>query len=137
MYLPSLDEAVAALVATVRPGGLISVLTRNQASLAMQAGMSGDLQAAIGSFDACRYTNPLGIENVRADDPGEVRRVLARAGATTIAWYGVILFCAKWCAVEPPPDLAMLVAAEEQAGRRDPYRSVAVMTHTIAAVDGT
>jgi len=132
MYLPSLDEALAALTATARPGGIVSVLTRNRAGLAMRAGMSGDWQGAMDLFDACRYTNRLGIDDVRAHEPQDVRRALAVAGAPMIAWYGVRLFCDHWHAREPPPDLASLIDVEEQAGRRDPYRSVAAMSHTIA-----
>ena len=36
-----------------------------------------------------------------------------------------------------PPDSASLVDAEEEAGRRDPYRSVAALTHTIARTTDT
>ena len=132
MYLPSLDDAATALVAAARPGGLISVLTRNRASLAMRAGMSGDWEEALRSFDADRYTNRLGVDDVRGDDPADVRRALRVTGARTIAWYGVRLFSDHWPDAAPPDDLAMLVDAEEQAGRRDPYRTVAALTHTIA-----
>ncbi len=125
MYLPSLHEPMAVLVATARPGGLVSVLTRNRAGLAMRAGMSGDWRTALDSFDAQRYANRLGIEDVRADDPFEVRQALTAAGAQPVAWYGVRLFCDHWQADVPPPDLDMLVATEEEAGRRDPYRAVA------------
>lgn len=134
MYLPSLHEAAQALVATGRPGALISVLTRNRASLAMRAGMSGDWQAALDSFDACYYTNRLGIDDVRADEPREVQNALAQAGAQTLAWYGVRLFCDHWQAIGPPADMATLVAAEQRAGELDPYRSLAAMTHTLARV---
>ena len=137
MYLASLDGALSALIATARPAGIVSVLTRNRAGLAMRAGMSGDWQSALESFDACRYTNRLGIADVRADDPEEVRHALSKAGVQTLAWYGVRLFCDHWQALDPPPDLADLVAAEEQAGRRDPYRSVAAMTHTIGRTAAT
>jgi len=132
MYLPSLEDAVGALVAAARPGGLLALLTRNSASLAMRAGMCGDWEGAIAAFDAVRYANRLGIDDVRADDPRVVRRALTGAGARTLAWYGVRVFCDHWDAAPPPPDLAVLVAAEEQAGRRDPYRAVAAMTHTVA-----
>ncbi|MBA3748430.1 MAG: methyltransferase domain-containing protein [Solirubrobacterales bacterium] len=132
MYLPALADAIAAVVATARRGGLISVLTRNRASLAMRAGMSADWQAALEAFDARSYTNRLGIDDVRADDPAEVRAALADAGAPTIAWYGVRLFCDHWPDEPAPADADVLVDAEEQAGRRDPYRAVAALTHTIA-----
>lgn len=132
MYLPSLEETVTALVGAACPGGLVSLLTRNQAALAMRAGMSGDWAAALAAFDARRYANRLGIHDVRADDPADVRAALAAAGAVTLVWYGVRLFCDHWAATDPPPDFADLLAAEEEAGRRDPYRSVAALTHTVA-----
>lgn len=71
---------------------------------------------------------------MRADDPLDVRSALTVAGAQTLAWYGVRLFSDHWQAVDQPLDLTRLIAAEEQAGRRDPYRAVAAMTHTIARV---
>ena len=132
MYLPSLGEAVKALIATARPDGLLSILTRNRAGIAMRAGMSGDWSSALDAFDARTYTNRLGIEDARAHDPTEVRRALVDHGADTVAWYGVRLFCDPWPTAEPPPDVDKLIAAEDQAGRRDPYRSLAALTHTIA-----
>jgi S-adenosylmethionine-dependent methyltransferase len=132
MYLPSLEATVGSLVEAARPGGLVSLVTRNRAGIAMRAGMSGDWHGAIGSFDARQYTNRLGIEAVRADEPGEVVAALAAAGAATRAWYGVRLFCDHWETADLPPDFADLLDAEEEAGRRDPYRAVAALTHTIA-----
>jgi S-adenosylmethionine-dependent methyltransferase len=133
MYLPAIQPLAAALVSAVRPGGLVSLLTRNRAGIAMRAGMQGDWAAALDGFDATRYTNRLGVEDARADDPEAVRSALAAAGAQTVAWYGVRLFCDHWSNSEAPDDVAALLAAEEQAGRRDPYRGLAALTHTIAA----
>ncbi len=132
MYLPTLEGLIAALAGTARPGGWISLLTRNQAGIAMRAGLSGAWAAALAGFDADRYTNRLGVDSVRADDPARVRAALAQSGATTVEWYGVRLFCDHWDVVPPAADFADLLAAEEEAGRRDPYRSVAALTHTIA-----
>lgn len=134
MYLPSLACTLAALVSACRPGGLISVLTRNRAGIAMRAGMTGDWAGAVDAFDARTYDNRLGIQSVRADDPAEVREALAAEGATTLAWYGVRLFTDHWGAVKPEQDFLQLLAAEEEAGRRDPYRSVAALSHTLAQV---
>jgi SAM-dependent methyltransferase len=132
MYLPSLNAAVSALVASCRPGGIISLVTRNRAGIAMRAGMTGDWAAAVQGFDARHYSNRLGIENVRADEPGEVQDALTAAGATTLAWYGVRLFTDHWGSERPDRDFLQLLAAEEEAGGRDPYRSLAALTHTIA-----
>ncbi len=132
MYLPSLAETVSALVGAARPGGLVSILTRNRAGIAMRAGMRRDWTAALAGFDARYYTNRLGLEGVRADEPTEVQAALAGAGASTVAWYGVRLFSDHWDSEDPPADLDALLAAEEHAGRRDPYRALAALTHTVA-----
>jgi S-adenosylmethionine-dependent methyltransferase len=132
MYLPSLGDALTALVAAARPGGLLSVLTRNRAGIAMRAGMSGQWPAALEAFDARYYRNRVGIDDVRADEPEEVRLWMERAGATRSAWYGVRLFTDHFGAAETTQDFAALLAAEAEAGRRDPYRTVAALTHTIA-----
>lgn len=132
MYLPSLEDAVAAVVGAVRPGGTVSVLTRNRRAIAMRAGMSGDWAGAVAGFDARHYRNRLGIDDVRADEPEEVERALELAGAEMVAWYGVRLFTDHLGDEEVPADFLSLLAAEAEAGRRDPYRSLAALTHTIA-----
>jgi hypothetical protein len=100
----------------------------------MRAGKMRDWTGALAGFDAVRYTNRLGIEDARADEPAAVRAALSDAGAGTIAWYGVRLFTDHWGDEARPSEFAELLAGEEQAGRRDPYRSLAALTHTIAGV---
>jgi S-adenosylmethionine-dependent methyltransferase len=134
MYLPSLGDTVRALVRSCRPGGLLSLLTRNRSGIAMRAGMKGEWAAALEGFDARSYDNRLGLAAVRADEPSEVRAALAAAGAACTAWYGVRLFSDHWGQEPPGDDFTQLLAAEEEAGRRDPYRSLAALTHTIARV---
>ncbi|HLH99162.1 MAG TPA: hypothetical protein VKV06_00140, partial [Acidimicrobiales bacterium] len=128
-------QGVANLVAAARPGGTVSVLTRNRAGLAMRAGMTGRWADAVRAFDAHTYRNRVGVDDARADEPGEVAAALTSAGATVTAWYGVRLW-SDHLDGEPPagPDLAALLAAEAQAGRRDPYRAVCALTHTLAVV---
>jgi S-adenosylmethionine-dependent methyltransferase len=132
MYLPSLAETARAVAGATRSGGLISLLTRNRAGIAMRAGLTGQWTECIGAFDAHTYDNRLGIESVRADEPGEVQFALRQVGAATVAWYGVRLFTDHWGQEHPGSDFSDLLAAEEEAGRRDPFRSVAALTHTIA-----
>jgi len=137
MYLPSLKGTVAALVAAASPGGLVSLLTRNQAALAMRAGMTKDWAGTLVGFDARRYTNRLEIDDVRADLPSEVQAAFNDIGSMVLAWYGVRLFSDHWETAEVPSDFAGLLAAEEEAGRRDPYRALAALTHTVARTHGT
>lgn len=133
MYLPSLDATVGAVLGAARPGGLVSLLTRNRPAIAMRAGMSGDYAGALAAFDARTYTNHLGVEAVRADEPAEVRAAFAASGADVVAWYGVRLFTDHLPAEAPPPEgIEALLAAEAEAGRRDPYRALTALTHTLA-----
>jgi SAM-dependent methyltransferase len=132
MYLPSLPDAVRALVGLARPGGLVSILTRNQPGIAMRAGMSRRWADAVHGFDADRYTNRLGLADVRADRPEAVQAALSAVGAETVGWYGVRLFTDHWDDEDIPADLDALLDTEEQAGRRDPYRRLTALTHTLA-----
>jgi len=134
MYLSALQPAIDALVALARPEGLLSILTRNQLAIAMRAGMTGKWQEALVGFDATHYTNRLGVVDARADHPSAVRAALEAAGARLEEWYGVRLFTDHWDSAPPPPDLALgrVIAAEAAAGRRDPYRRLAALTHTLA-----
>lgn len=132
MYLPSLDDAVAHLARALRPGGLFSLLTRNRFAIAMRAGMAADWAGAVDGFDARHYRNRLGIEQVRADEPAEVRAAMEAAGLGVQAWYGVRLFTDARPTEPPPADIDAMAAAELESGRRDPYRSVAALTHTLA-----
>jgi S-adenosylmethionine-dependent methyltransferase len=132
MYLPALMDTVRAMAGAARPGALLSLLTRNRAGLAMRAGLAKKWPESIEAFDARTYENRLGIEAVRADEPDEVQAAFHAVGATTVAWYGVRLFTDHWGEETPGRDFPDIVAAEEEAGRRDPFRSVAALTHTIA-----
>ena len=132
MYLPSLAEAVRELVAACRPGGLVSVLSKNRNNLALRAAMAGDWEGAVTAFDRRSYTNRLGVEGARADDPEEVLAALSVAGAEPVAWYGVRLFTDHWRDVESPPEIAAILEAEAEAGRRDPFRRMAALTHVVA-----
>jgi S-adenosylmethionine-dependent methyltransferase len=132
MYLPSLGEAIEELVAAARPGGLVSVLSKNRANLSLRAAMAGDWETALVAFDGRAYTNRLGVQGARCDDPEEVIGALSAAGADTIAWYGVRLFTDHWGDVAPPVEIEIILQAEEEAGRRDPYRRLASATHVIA-----
>lgn len=134
MYLPSLGELVTELVAAARSGGVVSLLTRNRAGIAMRAGMTGHWRAAMDGFDATHYTNRLGIKRARADNPADVQAALEGAGARVIAWYGVRLFTDHFDREVVITDLETVIAAEEQAGQRDPYRTVAALTHTLATI---
>ncbi len=72
------------------------------------------------------------VDHPRADDPDEVVGNLAALGADTFAWYGVQLFTDHWDDFKLSENFESILSAEEQAGRREPYRRLAAATHVVA-----
>ncbi|MGW1156827.1 class I SAM-dependent methyltransferase [Streptomyces sp. NPDC002513] len=129
MYVDEPDPLLAGLARMLAPGGLLSLLVRNGDALALRPGLSGDWDTALASFDTTAYTNRLGLA-VRADRLATLTATLAGIGAPLHAWYGVRLFTDVAPDDTPvPADVEPLLAAEERAGRTDPYRGVAALLH--------
>ncbi|GAA3747173.1 class I SAM-dependent methyltransferase [Streptomyces tremellae] len=131
MYVKQPDALLAGLARMLAPGGLLSLLVRNGDALALRPGYAGDWATALASFDGSSYTNRLGL-TVRADRLADLTRTLEGIAAPLRAWYGVRVFTdgADDTAEAPTGGkLERLLAAEERAGRTDPYRAVAALLH--------
>jgi SAM-dependent methyltransferase len=131
MYVREPDALLAGLARMLAPGGLLSLLVRNGDALALRPGRAGDWQRALTAFDTPSYTNRLGL-TVRADRLAALTATLDGIAAPLSAWYGVRVFTDDAADDTEPPsgtDLDRLLAAEERAGRTDPYRSVAALLH--------
>lgn len=132
MYLTDPDPVLEQLRALVRAGGLVSLLVRNGDALAMRPGLHQDWPGCLAAFDGTGYTNRIGVA-ARADRRGELTARLDRAGFAVTAWYGVRVFTDTAADDAPlPAGLGALLDCEERAGRTDPYRQVAALTHLIA-----
>ncbi|WML84527.1 methyltransferase domain-containing protein [Streptomyces sp. VNUA74] len=129
MYVEEPDPLLAGLARMLAPGGLLSLLVRNGDALAMRPGLHGDWAGALASFDTTAYRNRLGLD-VRADRLATLTARLASIGAPLHAWYGVRVFTdTATHGTALPADLEPLLAAEERAGRTDPYRGIAALLH--------
>ncbi len=129
MYVDEPDPLLAGLGRMLAPGGLLSLLVRNGDALAMRPGLAGDWAGAVAAFDSVGYRNRLGV-NARADRLDALTESLAGIGAPLRAWYGVRVFTDQAPdGAEQPSHLEALLAAEERAGRTDPYRRVAALLH--------
>jgi SAM-dependent methyltransferase len=134
MYFEDPGPLLAALACTVAHGGVVSLLVRNGDALAMRPGLQGDWETARQAFDRPFYDNRIGVA-ARADRLADLTASLAAQGLTVHAWYGVRVFTDLAPSDAPPPEtgeLEALLACEERAGRTDPYRGVAALTHVIA-----
>jgi SAM-dependent methyltransferase len=132
MYVPDPDPLLAALARVLAPGGLLSLLVRNGDALAMRPGLLGDWTTAAAAFGSNAYTNRLGL-TTRADRREPLTATLNGIGVPLRAWYGVRVFTDtasdRASAPQDPRELALLLDAEERAGRMDPYRAVAALLH--------
>ncbi|MFF1283621.1 class I SAM-dependent methyltransferase [Streptomyces sp. NPDC058299] len=141
MYVTEPDPLVAGLGRMLAPGGLLSLLVRNGDAPAMRPGLSGDWAGALAAFDTAAHVprartdadeeTPVRLgTDVRADRLATLSATLDGIAAPLHAWYGVQVFTdtvPDGAAV--PADLQALLAAEERAGRTDPYRGVAALLH--------
>ncbi|MGP4097510.1 methyltransferase domain-containing protein [Nonomuraea sp. KM90] len=133
MYFDDPDPFLADLARMLAPGGLLSLLVRNGDALAMRPGLLGDWEGALRAFGGTGYVNRLGVP-ARADRLGELAGRLAVHGLEVRQWYGVRVFSDTFPDDAPiPENLDDLLAAEERAGRTDPYRGVSALIHLICS----
>jgi len=132
MYLDDPGPFLAALTAVAAPGARLSLLVRNGLALAMRPGLRGDSAAALAAFDRLEYVNRLGIA-ARAHTPAGLDGTCAPLGWRPERWFGVRVFSdhRDEPSTTPGPELDALLAAEREAGRRDPYRQVAALLHLV------
>jgi len=134
MYFADPHPLLSAISQVLVPGGLASVLVRNGDALAMRPGLLGDWATAKAAFDGSSYLNRIGVP-ARADRLGELTTSLGEHGLSMLTWYGVRVFTDAAAVDAPlpgPQELDLVLTCEEIAGRTDPYRGVAALTHVIA-----
>jgi ubiquinone/menaquinone biosynthesis C-methylase UbiE len=131
MYVPDPDALVASLARLARPGGLVSLVAKNAASMATRPALQGDWAAAMAGFDQRHQTNGLGVDTV-AQTLDEIQEMFRASGVEPVAWYGVRLFTDGWVRGTPETDDEDLVMAVElEASRRDPYRQMSRLLHVV------
>ncbi|MGA5553876.1 methyltransferase domain-containing protein [Streptomyces lavendulocolor] len=131
MYVEEPDAMLAGLARMLAPGGLLSLLVRNGDALAMRPGLAGDWPGALAAFESDTYVNRIGLP-VRADRLEDLTATLAGIAAPLQAWYGVRVFTdlvPNGEELPPADELERLLAAEDRAGRTEPYRRVAALLH--------
>ena len=133
MYLPDAAEALALLAERVRPGGCLSFTFRNGDALAYRPGLRGQWREALSAFESESYVNELGA-TASAHRLEDALHWCGEVGLTVERWYGVRVFTDGRPAdeVPDPATLADCLAAELEAGRRDPYRRLGSQIHIVA-----
>lgn len=124
---PLLDQ----LVAAAAPGGIVSLLVKNAATLWRRPAAHGDWERARALLDADAETGGLGVV-ARGHRLDQLAADLAARGAPVIAWHGVPI-ATDHCGDTPAGDDAhAAIALERELGRRDPERQSARLLHLIS-----
>jgi SAM-dependent methyltransferase len=130
MYLEDPRTMIRALSTLLLPGGVLSVLTKNAAALAMRPALEGRYQDAFASLETDRDSGRLGVIT-RGDTVEGLYLAFWEAGIEALRWYGVRVFTDHLGERMPGDDLPEMLELEWEGGRRDPYRSVARMIHVL------
>lgn len=137
-YLDDPEPMVAALCFLAAPDGVVSIVAKNADTLALRPGLAGDWAAALDAFDQEREVNALGVDT-RGDRVEHLVGLIAGHGVAPVDWYGVRLFT-DWIDGAGhladgddvgAPDDPLLLRAELEASRRDPYRHLSRLFHLV------
>ena len=139
MYLAEAGPAVVALSDRVAAGGIVSLVGRNAAGMALRPGLRRQWADVLDLLDEAEqpvphYVNELGVR-ARADRLEELASYVSGRRMHVEAWYGIRVLTDGVAVDEPvpsdPDELDALLAAEERMGRTDPYRRVATLLHVV------
>jgi len=130
MYLEDPRPMIHALSALLRPGGIVSILAKNATALAMRPALEGRYQDALSSLKVERDRGRLGVIT-RGDTVEDLYGAFREAGVEGLQCYGVRVFTDHLGDRMPSEDLPEVLDLEWEAGRREPYRSVARLIHLV------
>ena len=130
MYLEDQRPMIHALSALLCPRGIVSILAKNATALAMRPALEGRYQDALSSLKVERDRGRLGVIT-RGDTVEDLYGAFREAGVEGLQWYGVRVFTDHLGDRMPSEDLPEVLDLEWEAGRREPYRSVARLIHLV------
>jgi S-adenosylmethionine-dependent methyltransferase len=135
-YLEDPEPLIAQLCRCAADGGIVSIMTGNARTTAVQPALERRWADALAAFDARTGIGVLGVR-ARADTVEEVGELIARYGVATERWYGTWLFV-DWLefggtALDPTDakEVEAIAAVELEASRRDPYRQASRAFHLV------
>jgi SAM-dependent methyltransferase len=130
MYLPAPEPLLDVLCRCVEPGGVVSVMALNAATMAVRPALEHRWADALAGFDATSETGVLGA-STRGDTVEHLSALLRRGGVEPRAWYGVWLF-SDWMDLPlADTDVEAVAEVELQASLRDPYRQLSRVFHLV------
>lgn len=130
MYLPTPEPLLEVLCRCVEPGGVVSVMALNAATMAVRAALDHRWADALAGLDATSEVGVLGTPT-RGDNVEQLSKLLRQNGIHPNAWYGVWLF-SDWMDLPlAATDVSAVAELELEASLRDPYRQLSRVFHLV------
>lgn len=122
---------LAAAVAFLRPGGVVSVVAKNAAALPVRAALQGRFAAALALVEGADERDDRGAV-LRAHHRDDVIAALVDAGASVVGWHGLQVVTSHRDDLPDPATVAAAVELELRLGDRNPARLLARQFHVVA-----
>ena len=135
MYVARPEPLLAAVCRCASPGGVVSVMALNAATLAVRPALERRWADALAAFDASGEVGVLGTDT-RGDTVEGLSDLMRRQGVDPQAWYGVWLFTDWMDLPLAGTDVAAVADVELQASLRDPYRQLSRVFHLVGRRSG-
>jgi SAM-dependent methyltransferase len=135
-YLEHSEPVIDQLCRCAAPGGVVSIMTGNARTTAVQPALERRWEDALAAFDTRTGIGVLGVRG-RADTVEELSELMRSRNVEPLRWYGVWLFVdwLEFSGAELDPSdskqVAATAAVELEASRRDPYRQLSRVFHLI------
>ena len=118
------------LARLLRPGGRLSLVTKNAASLAYRSASEGQFSEAHRLLRDAISVGRLGVQT-RAHYLHQLKQLLEQQDLAVDEWFGIKIFSDSL--TDPPRDsFPALLALETDASRLDPYRQTARLLQVLA-----
>lgn len=129
--LESVDRVaatLAAIVATLRPGGLLSVLVANPVAVVLARAVTGDVTGAEREFAR------LGEDSTERAEPTAVQRLCTELGLVVEQLHGIGVFrdLVPGRELEAPGAREALARLEVASAQRSPFAEIATRVHVLA-----
>lgn len=135
-YVADVPQLLADLAATLRPSGLLSLVSVNRHSAPYQAAfLHHDLERARRSLDDRQQVATIFNATMTLFTADEVAEMLEGQGYTVVAHVGIRCICDYWGTTEEklrPEVMAQIEALERRLMHRSPYKDLARYYHLIA-----
>jgi len=135
MYLESAEPLIEELSRCVEPGGVVSVMALNAATMAVRPALGHRWADALAAFETTDEVGVLGTPT-RGDTVDHLSDLLRAGGVDPVAWYGVWLF-SDWMDLPlEGTDVEAVARVELEASVRDPYRQLSRVFHLLGTARG-